>query len=113
LKGLGVLAVLVVAGTCLGWIVTALWNWLMPTLFGLGVITFWQALGLFVLGRILIGGVRGFGGHRGFRHHRRMHERWEQMSPEERESFSRGLKRHCSWNSASTKGPTGDALEES
>jgi len=106
LKGLGVLAVMVVAGTALGWVVATLWNWLMPALFGLGVITFWQALGLFLLGRILIGGMRGFGGHRGHRgygHRRRMHERWERMTAEERESFSRGLKRHCPWGTDRTE----------
>ena len=44
-----------------------LWNWLMPTLFGLPVISLWQALGLLVLSRILFGGLlgrlRGGGGH--------------------------------------------------
>ena len=96
MKGLGVLAVIVVAGTVFGWLVTALWNWLMPALFGLGTITFWQALGLFLLGRILFGGFRGFGGRH--RRHHRMHERWEQMTHEQRESFSRGLKQGCRWN---------------
>lgn len=96
LKCLGVLAVVILAGAALGWVVTALWNWLMPTLFGFAAITFWQALGLFLLGRILIGGLRGYGGH-GHRRHRRMHERWEQMTAEERESFSRGLRHRCGW----------------
>jgi hypothetical protein len=30
-----------------------LWNWLMPEIFGLKVITFWQALGLNMLSGIL------------------------------------------------------------
>ena len=113
LKGLGVLAMVIVAGTALGWLVSALWNWLMPALFGFGVITFWQALGLFLLGRILLGGLRGFGGHRGYRHHRRMHERWEQMTAQERESFSRGLKHHCAWGNRRTEaeGPAAGASE--
>jgi hypothetical protein len=41
-----------------GAIVMALWNWLLPSLFGLPVVTFWQALGLLALSRILFGGVR-------------------------------------------------------
>jgi hypothetical protein len=87
-----------VAITVLSWAVMMLWNWLMPTLFGLGRITLWQAFGLFVLGRLLFGGFRGFrGGHRGHRHRRHMHERWQQMTPEQRESFSRGLRHGCSW----------------
>ena len=55
-----------------------LWNWLMPSLFGLHAITYWQALGLLVLSRILLGGFRGrphFGPP--WRHRRR--ERWQQI----------------------------------
>ena len=43
-----------------GEVVMHLWNWLLPALFGWRQITFWQALGLLVLCRILFG---GFGGH--------------------------------------------------
>ena len=32
-----------------------LWNWLMPAIFGLTIITFWQALGLLILSKILFG----------------------------------------------------------
>lgn len=35
-----------------------LWNWLMPAIFGLGLITFWQALGLLALSKIIFGGGR-------------------------------------------------------
>ena len=75
-----------------GQIVMFLWNWLAPTLFGLRTVTFWQALGLLALCRILFGGfgMRGGGMHRS-RFRRRMAERWEQMSPEEREKFCRGV----------------------
>jgi hypothetical protein len=30
-----------------------LWNWLMPTIFGLPYITFWQAVGLNILSSVL------------------------------------------------------------
>ena len=39
-----------------GEVVKLLWNWLMPALFGLPVLSFWQALGLLALSRILVGG---------------------------------------------------------
>ncbi len=39
--------------------VMRLWNWLTPALFGWHVITYWQALGLLVLSKILFGGLRG------------------------------------------------------
>jgi hypothetical protein len=76
----------------IGFIVMSLWNWLMPSLFGWSIISFWQALGLLVLCRILFGGFRGRpAGHMYWR--RRMMERWEQMTPEEREKFREGIRR--------------------
>jgi hypothetical protein len=81
-----------------GWIVTGLWNWLMPEIFGVQTIGFWQALGLLLLGRILFGGFRGWPGHRmGGRRMmmRRWAERWEKMTPEEREKFRAGMQHRC------------------
>ncbi len=45
-----------------GYIVMLLWNWLMPTLFGLTAITFWQAVGLTALCKLLFGGFGSGGG---------------------------------------------------
>jgi hypothetical protein len=76
-----------------GGVVRWLWNWLLPSLFGFPQITFWQAIGLLGLSRILFGNF-GFGrGHRGPR--RRMFERWEQMTPEERERFRESIRGRC------------------
>ncbi len=74
-----------------GGVVMLLWNWLAPTLFGLRLITFWQAIGLLALCRILFGGFGLGGGSHRSRSRRRMAERWEQMTPEEREKFRQGL----------------------
>jgi len=77
-----------------GELVMHLWNWLLPTLFGFRQITFWQAVGLLALCRILFGGLGVRGGHRPhFR--RRMAERWERMTPEEREKFRSGIRGRC------------------
>jgi hypothetical protein len=65
-----------------GELIMYLWNWLLPPLFGLRLITFWQALGLLVLCRILFGSWGGGGDSR--KHHRHF-ERWDRMSPEERD----------------------------
>lgn len=73
-----------------GSVVMLLWNWLLPTLFGLPSVTFWQAIGLLALCRILFGGF-GFGGGPRSHARRRMAERWERMTPEERETFRQGL----------------------
>jgi hypothetical protein len=51
-----------------GAVVMWLWNWLMPVIFNLGVITYWQAVGLAVLGRLLFGSLH-HGGHGHGRHH--------------------------------------------
>jgi hypothetical protein len=77
-----------------GQIVLQLWNWLIPPLFGWHTVTFWQALGLLALCRILFG---RFGGH-GFsrsRARRRIRERLDRMTPEERERFRTGFRGRC------------------
>jgi hypothetical protein len=61
-----------------------LWNALMPHLFQLPEITFWQALGLFVLSRVLFGGAGGWG--RRMRH-ARFARGWKGLTPEERQRF--------------------------
>jgi hypothetical protein len=43
----------VAVGALLGFGVMALWNWLMPEIFGLPEIDYWQAVGLFVLCHLL------------------------------------------------------------
>jgi hypothetical protein len=80
--------------TVFGFVVMSLWNWLMPALFGLHSIKFWQAVGLLVLSKILFGGFRGGPGHRSF-WRRRMMERWEQMTPDEREKFRQAMRARC------------------
>ena len=52
-----------------GAVVMGLWNWLMPGLFHLGMITYWQAVGLALLGRLLFGGFHHGGHGRGFHRH--------------------------------------------
>jgi predicted membrane chloride channel (bestrophin family) len=87
------------AATVFSLVTMSLWNWLMPALFGLRAITFWQALGVLVLSRILLGGFRGRSGY-SMHWRRRMHERWQQMTPEEREKFRQGMRESCGHRSA-------------
>jgi len=77
-----------------GIVVMSLLNWLAPTLFGWPTLSFVQALGLFVLAKLLFGSLRGFHG-RGDRWRSRLLERYEQMTPDERTRFREGLRRHC------------------
>jgi hypothetical protein len=91
LKILKIVAIVVVMCVVAGFVVMHLWNWLMPSIFGLRVITFAQAIGLLVLSKILLGGFhRHAGGRHGWKRH--MEERWEKMTPEERERFRSGMR---------------------
>ena len=74
-----------------GAIVMQLWNWLLPPLFGWHQVTFWQALGLLVLCRVLFGGL----GRGSFSPRRRMRERFDRMSPEERERMRQAMLSRC------------------
>jgi hypothetical protein len=83
---LGILLFIAIGGA----VVQQLWNWLLPPIFGWRAITFWQALGMLALCRILFGGVGRAGSGRSYVHRRlseRMAERCEHMTPEERERF--------------------------
>ena len=46
-----------------GWLVMLLWNWLMPVVFHLGVIGYWQAFGIVILAKLIFGGIGGGRGH--------------------------------------------------
>jgi hypothetical protein len=69
-----------------GGVTMALWNSLMPTIFSLPAVSFWQALGMLVLSRLFFG---SFGGRR--RRMRFAHS----MTPEERERFREAIRRRC------------------
>lgn len=88
-KIFGMILLTPIAFAAIGAVVMWLWNALLPELFKLPVITFWQALGLLVLSRLLFGrrGIK-FGD---WRH--RLRNRFEQMTPEDRERLRTGLQR--------------------
>ena len=102
-RGLRFLLFALVAVTVFSAVVMGLWNWLMPTLFGLRAITFWQALGILLFSRLLFGRFGGPGRQMHWRH--RMMERWSQMPPEEREKFMAGMKGRCGRFESQAPGP--------
>jgi len=78
-----------------GLITMSLWNCLIPALFHGPVVTYWQAVGLLILGKILFG---GFGGRRGGpwgrgQGHGGPWGRWHEMSPEERTKYKEEWKK--------------------
>ena len=74
-----------------GIVVSGLWNGLMPALFELPAITFWQALGLLALSRIFFGSWSGRG------HKSRCVRGWKDLTPEDRERFGSAMRRHGPW----------------
>ena len=93
-----------------GYVVMRLWNATLPLIIqGISAITFWQALALLLLSRLLFGGFRGpwnkpgFGGFNRDQWKSRMAERWQQLSPEQRERMRQrwGGRCHKDWGSGS------------
>jgi hypothetical protein len=93
-RGLKIVLFVVLVAAAAGFVVMSLWNWLMPPLFGWRELGFWQALGLLILSRLLLGGWRGRWGY-GMHWRQRMAARWEQMTPDEREKFRQGMRARC------------------
>jgi len=95
-----ILPLAAVAVFAVGYVVMALWNCLMPSLFptlNIGPLTYWHALGLLLLCKILFGGFHRH--HRGWRGRRQMNaawkEKWMQMSDEEKAKFKDEWKNRC------------------
>lgn len=66
-----------------------LWNNVLVAVTGIRTVTFWQAMGLLILSRILFGGFK-FGPPRGGSYYGggpHWREKWRQMSDEERMKF--------------------------
>ena len=82
-----------------GEIVMHLWNWLLPSLFGWRQLTFWQALGILVLCRVLFGGL-GMHGPRRSNFRRRMKGRCGHVTPEERERFRQRMRERWGFGSS-------------
>ncbi len=74
-----------------GLIVMLLWNAVLTYLVNVPEITYWQAVGLLVLCRILTGSLR-FGMRRGKSHFK---EKWMGMSAEERTKFKEEWQKRC------------------
>lgn len=69
----------------LGWITMTLWNLVVPDISSLPAVTFWQAVGIFVLARLLVGRF-GHGGRR-HRHGRWHHYRTPAQEPNDYEDW--------------------------
>jgi hypothetical protein len=89
-----------------GEIVMRLWNWLLPSLFGWRQLTFWEALGMLVLCRILFGGFGAHGVSRSRMRQRIAERAAARMTPEEREQFRQRMRARCGFDPTATEGKT-------
>ncbi|RAJ73888.1 hypothetical protein CLV59_1117 [Chitinophaga dinghuensis] len=74
-----------------------LWNWLIPEIFHGPSITYWQAFGLLLLGKLLFGwhnNGKGFKG-RGGDWKERIRNKMAHLSPEEQEHLREKLRNRC------------------
>lgn len=102
--GFTVLAIAMTA--ILGYVVMLLWNHVLAAVISVSLITFWQALGLLILSKILFGGWGGrcCGGGKGGHWKNEMKEKWHNMSPEEREKIKQEWRNRCSvWKRGSSE----------
>jgi hypothetical protein len=81
-------------------VVMLLWNWIIPSISSLSPLTYWQAMGLFILSKILFGGFKFHRYRRGIhsmhKYHTGVHERFMEMSEEEKLQFKNQWKsRFC------------------
>ncbi len=65
-------------------VVLLLWNWLMPVIFSLPEINYWQAIGILILSKILFLGI----GKHNHRDHWKDREYWKKRFEEDQNTFS-------------------------
>ncbi len=99
MKGLMFLILFIIALIAFGFVTMSLWNAILPAVLGVKAISFMQALGILLLSKILFG---GFGGRRwrgGNAWKQKIKQRFENMTPEDKEKFKAEWKSRCggSW----------------
>jgi len=102
---LGIALFLLLGGEVVKW----LWNWLLPPLFGWRELTFWQALGMLALCRILFGGHGLHGSNRSNvrrRIEQRIGERTAHMTPEERDEYRQKMRERWGFGRSSGESKT-------
>lgn len=93
-----ILGIAILATVVFGFVVMSLWNAILPAVLGVKAVSFWQALGILVLSKILFGGFGRGGGAFARRRHEwknQVEQKLAAMTPEEREQFKAEWKNRC------------------
>ncbi len=103
--------------TVFGLIVMGLWNLILAEVLHVSTITFWQALGILALSKILFGfGGANWGRHKwrndGGEKRREMWEKFQKMTPEERKAFKENWRGRCRERIANIDEPTNTPQQE-
>ncbi len=96
-KIIGFIVLGALAVVAFGFIVMSLWNAILPAVLGVKAITFAQALGIFILSKILFGGFKGGGGwgRKKQEWRMKMQDKWQNMSTEERQQWKEKMRGRC------------------
>ncbi len=94
----------VVIPGCAGYAILSLWNSILTAACGFSAISFWQSIGIFLLGQIISGGfvlgcffLAGCIHHATGHHGKSLGHRWQGMTDEERERFMKRREQFVSW----------------
>jgi hypothetical protein len=90
--------IMIVVALMLGLIVMLLWNAVLSPVLHVSRLSYWQAVGLFILSRILFSGFRrggSFQGRPGWRGGPPWRQKWMNMSEEERAKFRKEWTKRC------------------
>lgn len=98
-KGKFLIALLFLAGIfLLPYIVMLLWNGILPEVIGVKAITYWQAVGIFILSKLLFGGFKFGKHHHNHKMKEHLREKFMNMNQEEREAFKQKWRERCGRN---------------
>lgn len=78
----------VIVAVIIGYVVMELWNWLMPSIFDLREITYWESVGMLLLSKILFSGF-------GHKHESNHHKKESKNSHIKRQSASKFFGNKC------------------
>ncbi len=94
-RGIGIILFITLAAFVLSGLVMVLWNFTLVPALEINPLTYWQAMALLVLMRILVGGFRFGPGHRGPRKWGKWRRKWSKMSEEDREKWKAEWRKRC------------------